>query len=69
MLLFRLGITMAVVGLGLGGSFSAWQALAAAGDDKDQALSAQQDPTVQLMAPAGPEIVRVIAHTELYRSL
>ncbi len=60
MLLFRLRIAAAFICFGLGGSYSAWQASAAAGDEKGQGGPGQSAPSVQLIHPPVRKIVREV---------
>ena len=60
MLLCRLRIAMAVIGIGLGGGYSAWQTFAAAGDEKGHGPPGHPAPTVQLIHPPVRKIVRAI---------
>ena len=60
MLLTQLRVAAVMLCLGLGGSYSAWQTIAAAGDGKGQTQSNQKVPTVQLIHPPVRKIVRVV---------
>ena len=64
MMLNQLRLATVVICLGLGASYSAWQALGAAengkGRGQDQAQPGEKNPTVRLTRPAVRDIVRVV---------